>query len=317
VKVSVIIPLCNKSATIERTLASIRAQTFTDYEVIVIDDGSTDDGPEKVQRRTEIRLLSQPNAGPGAARNRGIREAQGELLAFLDADDEWLPDYLNQSVSLLEKSGSETASVTSGYVEWPGEKTTEPLWARRGLTSGVHRLTPQTDPLLAVHMLAFMSPWSTLVRADVIRELGGFFDRQRCLYAEDAFLWLKVLLRYPVAFQMSPPLVRYHTEASDLARNLRGPRPIEPFLLFPEEIENVCPESMRELLRNILAVRALKTACMLGYWGQWRQASELRKRFRTRGMWRLPYYLPAMICSTPLGGILGAACRLRLGVGRR
>src|SRR5437762_2348532 len=91
VKISIIIPLFDKSAYIERALASIAAQTFDDYEVIVVDDGSRDDGPAKVRdwNDARVRLIQQPNAGPGAARNRGIAEARADWLAFLDADDEW------------------------------------------------------------------------------------------------------------------------------------------------------------------------------------------------------------------------------------
>lgn len=305
-KASVIIPLYNKSATIERSLASIAAQTYSDYEVIVVDDGSSDDGPGKVRAWNDrrVRLLTQANAGPGPARNLGIREAQGELLAFLDADDEWLPEYLAESVRVLNDAGPEAASVTSGYFEWPSGQSREAMWARRGLKAGVHRLTPRTSPMLAVYMLAYMSPWSTVARADVVRGLGGFFDREKCLYAEDAFLWLKVLLRHPVVFHMMP-LVRFHTEASGLSKNLAGPRPVEPFLAYPEDVEHSCPEELRDLLRDILAIRAMKTACMLGYWGQWRQARSLCKRFVGWGAWHLPYFVPAAACATPLGATAG------------
>src|SRR5687767_12772807 len=94
--VSVIVPLYNKGPYVRRMLDSISAQTFSDFELIVVDDGSTDDGPVQVDRHPDrrIRMVRQANAGPGAARNRGISEASGELIAFLDADDEWLREYL-------------------------------------------------------------------------------------------------------------------------------------------------------------------------------------------------------------------------------
>ena len=88
--VSVIIPLYNKGKYISRALESVFNQTYTDYEVIVVDDGSTDDGCEVVRRFSDkrLRLIQQTNKGPGAARNTGLRESCGKLLAFLDADDE-------------------------------------------------------------------------------------------------------------------------------------------------------------------------------------------------------------------------------------
>src|SRR5690348_123134 len=103
VRVSVIVPLYNKSAWIERCLDSIARQSYRDFEVIVVDDGSTDDSVTKVEKRVDgqVRLIRQANAGPGAARNRGVQEAQGELIAMLDADDAWDPSYLAESVRIL------------------------------------------------------------------------------------------------------------------------------------------------------------------------------------------------------------------------
>ena len=154
----------------------MKPQTFSDYEVIIVDDGSTDDGPRKVEHRADarIRLIRQANTGPGAARNRGLQDARGELIAFLDADDEWLPDYLAQSVRLLDQYGPDVATVTSGYFEWPAQISRETMWRQRGITAGVHRISAETSPKLAVAMLAYMSPCSTVSRAGAIRDLGGF-----------------------------------------------------------------------------------------------------------------------------------------------
>ena len=97
-KSSVIIPLYNKAAYIARALRSVVAQDCQEYEVLVIDDGSTDNGPDIVRRwlsDPRIQLISQKNSGEGAARNRGLAEMRGDLAAFLDADDEWLPTHLH------------------------------------------------------------------------------------------------------------------------------------------------------------------------------------------------------------------------------
>ena len=310
--VSVIIPLYNKVPFVRRALASVAAQTFADFEVIVVDDGSTDGGERIVAAYADarFRLVTQANAGPGAARNRGLREAQGQFLAFLDADDEWLPEYLAESMGWLKQYG-EAASITSGYVECPAGVSREALWRARGITEGLHRLAPQTSPALVVSMLAYMSPCSTVARAEAVRRWGGFYSSERCLYGEDAFLWLKVLLNEAVAFNLAP-LVRFHHEASGLSKNLQGARPIEPFLLHPAEIEESCPAHLRELLARVLATRALKTACVLGYWGEWRAARALKRRFAVAGSWRLPKYIPAQVCGTPLGGTLGKAWRTLL-----
>src|SRR5688572_26009031 len=97
--VTVVVPLYNKQQYVTRALASIEKQTYQDFEVIIIDDGSTDCGADMARafctHDARFRVVSQSNAGPGAARNRGIELARGRFVAFLDADDEWLPDYLS------------------------------------------------------------------------------------------------------------------------------------------------------------------------------------------------------------------------------
>ena len=308
-KISVVVPLYNKAAHVRRALDSVAAQTFRDFEAIVVDDGSTDGGGRVVEEYEDarFRLVKQTNAGPGAARNRGIRESSGDVLAFLDADDEWLPDYLGRAVGLLEEADADAA--TCCYFEHPPGESRRAMWEARGIREGAHRLSTETPPALVVQMLAYMSPCSTVARAEVVRRFGGFYDADRCLYAEDAFLWLKVLLNGTVAFSLAP-LVRFHHDASELSKNLKGARPVEPFLLRPEEVEASCPPQLRLLLGRVLAARAFKTACVLGYWGHWREARALRRRFAVEGGWRLPKYVPARVCSTPLGAGLGKVWRM-------
>ena len=310
-KVSIVIPLYNKAPYVRRALDSIAVQTFADFEAIIVDDGSTDMGAAVVANYSDprFRLIRQENAGPGAARNAGIAQAQGEFIAFLDSDDEWLPNYLEESLNLLENSSPQAASVTSGYFEYPAGESTENMWRKRGLTDGVRRLHPEIDPALAVSMLAYMSPCSTVARAEVIRSWNGFYEQDKCKFAEDAALWLKVLLNEAVAFNLKP-LVRIHREAAGLSMNLSGARPVEPFLKDPSEIEAACPPQLRNLLNQVIAIRAAKTACVLGYWGHWREAGELRRRFTGAKNWRLPYHLPAVVCSTPIGSILGSSWRI-------
>ena len=109
--VSVIVPSYNASRYIRETLESALGQTYSGFEVIVVDDGSTDETLAIVadysKRDSRIRLVSQPNAGVGAARNRGIAEASGEFIAPLDADDIWYPEKLAKQVESLERHGKE------------------------------------------------------------------------------------------------------------------------------------------------------------------------------------------------------------------
>ena len=120
-RVSVVIPMYQAGPWIAETLASVDLQTYPIYECIVVDDGSTDDGPERVRTfaesaRCDVRLISQPNAGVSAARNTGLAEATGDLLALLDADDLWHPTKIERQVHLMARSGA-SVSLT-GYAQF-------------------------------------------------------------------------------------------------------------------------------------------------------------------------------------------------------
>lgn len=309
-RVSVIIPLFNKAPFIEWALRSVIAQTFTDFEIIVVDDGSTDPGVKIVEGFVDsrLRIIKQENAGPGAARNCGLREARGEFVAFLDADDEWLPEYLADSLRLLDEHDASVAAVVSGYFEHPAGVSRQEMWRRRGLRDGEMRLSAETQPSLAIALLAYMTPCTTFARTEVLRKHGGFYQRDHCAYGEDAHLWLKLLLNESVIVNLRP-LARIHFEASGATQTRRSVRPVEPFLLDPAEVKASCPAHLREQLDRVLAIRAFKTACMLGYWGRWREARALVGRFRVGGSWRLPYYTSSLVCRTPIAAAIGKVWR--------
>lgn len=308
-RVSVVIPLYNKAPYIGRCLRSVFAQTCRDFEIIVVDDGSTDGGERILDTidKPGLRVFRQANGGPGAARNRGLHEARGDYVAFLDADDEWLPEYLASSVRALDDAPN-AATVSTSYLEEPRGRRVETLWRRRGIQQGLQYVTPELAPELLVHIVAYMRPCTTVARTQVLRGFGGFYDRDRCLYAEDSFLWLQVVLNRPVLFRLDP-LVRIHRDAAELSGNLNGARPIEPFLQKPELVRATCPPGLEGLLDGFLAARAFKTACVLGYWGQWREARRLRRAFAVPGSWRRTYALPSLFCATPLGAWAGSAWR--------
>lgn len=309
-RVSVIVSAFNKASYITRALDSIAKQSFEDFEVIVVDDGSTDDGAARASAYPDprIRVYSQANAGPGAARNRGIREARGEFLAFLDADDEWLPDYLALGVETLDKYGNQVATTTCGFLEYPVGASTAPMWHRRGIVRGVHQVTATTSPMWLSYMLAYMSPCSTIARAEIVRRYGGFYDKGACRFGEDSILWLKVLLNERVHICVEP-LACFHREASDLSGNYTRARPTEPFLRLPMEVASVCPPALLPLLGHLYAARACKTASMLGYWGHWREARSLLSAFVTWRHWRLPYFSTALVACTPVAGLAARVIR--------
>lgn len=305
--ISVVVPLYNKAAYIDRCLNSILGQSYADFELIVVNDGSTDGSERAVELRRDrrVRLVSQPNAGPGEARNHGARLAEGRLLAFLDGDDAWHPDYLKETVA---KMRGDAVSLTWGMKIFPRGESTERRWRRGGISEGIFRSSPETDAGVIIAMLANMLPSSTVIRKAAFEELGGYYAKDRCVYSEDAWLYLRLLLRYPAAFDYRPLTFRFE-DASELAVNLRGARPIEPFLQDPESVSADCPAAMQSLLREVLARRALKTATVYGYWGEFQQSRALFKRFVSAGDWRLPYFATGLASCTPLSGWAGGIAR--------
>ncbi|HEX4137082.1 MAG TPA: glycosyltransferase family A protein [Bryobacteraceae bacterium] len=308
--ISVIVPLYNKAAYVDRCLDAILGQSFTDFELIVVNDGSTDGSEKIVARRKDARLklVSQANAGPGPARNHGVKLATSTLLAFLDSDDAWHPDYLKETVDKMASLPEDAATLTWGMKNYPRDESTERRWKDTGVPDGMFRARPDSDAGVIIAMLAAMMTPATVIRKAPFDELGGFYAKYRCLYSEDTWLYLKLMLRYAAAFDSRPLTFRYE-DAAELSMNLQGVRPIEPFLLDPGSVTDDCPPGMAPLLREVLARRALKTASVYGYWGEFRKARQLFRGFVSPKDWRLPWFATSLASCTPLTGWVGGLAR--------
>ena len=308
-RVSVVVPLFNKACYIDRALRSIAAQTFSDFEVIVVDDGSTDGGDRIAEGYADprFRVVRQPNSGPGAARNRGAAEARSPYLAFLDADDAWRPRYLETGVRILEEHPA-AVSVSGAWIDYPQRVSAGPVWSHRGISEGLHRVSPGTPTPVFDAMVTYMHPCATLIRAGEFRRWGGF-EEGGCRFAEDGMLWLKLLLNCPVFFHLQP-LMEFHREASGLSGNYAAARPVESYLAAPDALGDACPGELLPLLRDFYARRACKTACMLSYWGEWRRARQLLRRFVAIRDWRAPLFGTALLASTPAGALAGKLYRM-------
>ena len=142
----------------------------------------------------------------------------------------------------------------------------------------------------------------------VVRRWGGFYDREKSLYGEDAVLWLKVLVNEQVYFRLEP-LVRYHREASSLSGNLRAMRALQPYLVSPTLVTEDCPARLRPLLGRLCLLHACKAAILFSSWGRAAEARELLHRFMEFADWRTPYFLPALFACTRPGGLVCRALR--------
>jgi Glycosyl transferase family 2 len=314
-RVSVIIPLFNKTGYIERALSSIAAQTLSDFEAIIVDDGSTDGGDLLAARYSDprFRLIRQPNAGPGAARNRGAAEARAPYLAFLDADDAWRPEFLETNVRLLD-ANPRAMAVSGTAIEYPEGVPSSPRWISQGITEEIHAVSPSTPLRVFDAMVSFMGPPMTMIRADALRRYGGFHEAG-CRFGEDGALWLKLLLNGSVYLHLSP-LTEVHREAAALSGNYAQPRPVEPYLSDPDALRRICPPALLPLLERFCAARACKTACMLAYWGDWRRARQLLRRFVSLRDWRAPLFCVAFAAATPIGAMAGRFYRRSRGRSR-
>jgi glycosyltransferase involved in cell wall biosynthesis len=224
--VSVVVPLFNKEPYIRRCLESICRQTVPDFEVVVVDDGSSDSSAETAERTADprIRVIRQENRGPAAARNRGISEARSELIAFLDADDEWQPGFL-EAVIALRGAYPEAGILATGYRRyrrgsWDLETTLAgPSRGHQRLICNYHSLATKGNPV-----------WSsnTAIPQRVLAEIGGF-EEGKPYGSEDRELWARITLKYTVAYDVRI-LSIYHSEA--VGRLLDG-RSAEPVVLHP------------------------------------------------------------------------------------
>jgi glycosyltransferase involved in cell wall biosynthesis len=201
---SVIIPTYNRAELLLRALDSVFAQTRAPDEVIVVDDGSTDDTVSRISQ-LPVTLICQENRGVSAARNAGIARASGEWIALLDSDDEWLPEKLEQQLAHIANHPDTRVCHTNEQ------------WLRKG------------KPLkqLAKHQkyggwifarcldICLMSPSSILIHREVFEAVGDFDETLPA--CEDYDLWLRITARYPVAFLDTPLIIKHGGHADQLS----------------------------------------------------------------------------------------------------
>ncbi len=197
-RISVVIPSYNRRHTLQRALQSVLEQRSPVDEIILVDDGSSDDSAAMVTREfPQVRLLRQPNQGVSAARNRGIQAAQYEWIALLDSDDSWMPHKI--------ESMRAAATQHPGYVLYHSDE----IWIRRGVRVNPmqkHRksggwIFTQCLPLCAI------SPSATLLQKSVLQDLGLFDENLPA--CEDYDLWLRLCHRYPVHYIDEPLITKY------------------------------------------------------------------------------------------------------------
>jgi glycosyltransferase involved in cell wall biosynthesis len=206
--VSIIIPVYNASLHIVRALNSINSQTFDNYEVIVVDDGSTDDFEIKIKEHAlNVKLIKKMNGGASSARNVGINAAKGKYIAFLDADDEWLPSKLSDQMMHMEDNQSLIAVYCKDY-NLRGQP--------KACTQNLPNLIEKSCEDIFMHPYNLTTS-SFLIKSSVIRKVGGFDENLKT--AEDIDLYLKVSLHGNIG-ELSESLCIKHDVENSLGTTL-------------------------------------------------------------------------------------------------
>ena len=211
-RVSVIIPTFNRSRRVVRAITSVLYQTYRDFEIIVVDDGSTDDTDETITPlRPYIKFIThRKNSGVSIARNTGIRASRSPLIAFLDSDDYWLPEKLAVQVDFFNRYPETLACQT------------EELWIRNGrrINPRKKHLKPSGDIFAPSLKLCLVSPSAVMVRRSLLDEVG-LFDPALPV-CEDYDLWLRISCLYPIELIKKPLLYKEGGAPDQLSNAYKG-----------------------------------------------------------------------------------------------
>jgi glycosyltransferase involved in cell wall biosynthesis len=275
---SVIIPLYNKAPHISRALRSVLSQTVVNLEVVVVDDGSTDHGAEIVRGFTDsrVRLIQQSNAGVSAARNRGIETSVGKLIAFIDADDEWDREFL-ETILRLKMRFPEAGLYATAYKRINAAVRPEKLVFHgipnapfEGILLDYFRSAAHGDPPV----------WTSAacIPREVFGTVGTF--PVGCRMGEDADMWGRIALRYPIAFSRQERAI-YYLDAVNRACQVYRKESDDPFLTTArvEMEQGNVPESLQPGLMEYLVRLKVENARQYVLAGKYQRARHLLMTF--------------------------------------
>lgn len=211
-KISVIIPTFNRAHLVGRAISSVLFQTFENYEILVVDDGSTDSTGKVVEQfGSRIKYIPlESNRGVSAARNAGIRESSSSYIAFLDSDDYWLPEKLSSQMRFFRHNPEILICQT------------EELWIRRGrrVNPGKIHRKPSGHIFSPSLKMCLVSPSAVMMNRSLLDE-AGLFD-ESLPACEDYDLWLRIASRYPIPLIEKPLVMKTGGHADQLSRRFAG-----------------------------------------------------------------------------------------------
>ncbi len=252
---SVIIPLYNKAPYVAKAIASVLSQTFTDYELVIMDDGSRDDSFAIAQKEIEGHghcfLYRQENAGVSMARNNGVTASQGDYLCFLDADDWWASTFLEEMSKLIEEFPEAGIFGTSYTIvnETKHKTRVAPIGVEAGFEKGYINYCQVYAKTLAMPLTSI----SVSIPRPVFDEMHGF--PQGIKLGEDFMLWIHIALKHKVAF-LNKPLAFYNQDVDVSNRGVGHLYKLEEHMLWnltdlePSEQSNADYKQLVDNLRT-------------------------------------------------------------------
>lgn len=258
--ISVIIPLYNKEAGIATALRSVLAQTYQDFETVVVDDGSTDGSVAIVETFNDqrIRLIHQANAGVSAARNRGIEEAKGKYVAFLDADDEWMPGFLEE-IRALQKAYPECKAQATNYAFCSNSIKSSTILRKLPFDGEIGVLSNYFEVACCSHPPVWTS--AACIERKLLQEIGGFPIGVKS--GEDLLTWARVAVRTQWAYSRKALSV-FNIEGYEF--NERPKR-------IPAEVDTVGNE-LKSMYKNNPNIKGLRR--YIAHWHKMRSSVYMR-----------------------------------------
>ena len=293
---SVIIPLYNKAPYVAKAIDSVFAQTFTDFELIVVDDGSKDDSAQIAEQAIEghanCRLIRQKNAGVSMARNNGVAASQGDYLCFLDADDWWAPTFLEEMSQLIEAYPEAGIYGTSYTIvnETKHKTRVSPIGVEPDFEQGYINYCQVYAKTLAMPL------WTgaVCIPRGIFDEMGGF--PKGIKLGEDFLLWIRIALKYKVAF-LNKPLAYYNQDVEVANRGVGHLyKPEEHMLWNLTDLDSLEQSNAdyKQLVDNLRTYGLLKYYLSSEYHDA--SASELakvdwdRQPAKTRKLYKMPLF---------------------------
>lgn len=248
---SVIMPLYNKAPYVRKAVESVIGQTYSNWELIVVDDGSTDGGGDIVKTISDsrIRLIQQENKGVSTARNNGVAAATAKYITFLDADDWWEPTFLEEMAGLIERHPYASIYGTGYYIVKNGHKRVAPIGVDDGFTEGEINYCRVYAKTLCMPLTSI----SVCIPRTIFAEMNGF--NPQLTLGEDFDLWIRIALKNKVVF-LNKPLGNYNQDSNPTFRGIGHLHAPEQHFLW--HLDYLNPKGELKILIDRLTAYGLK-----------------------------------------------------------